>query len=487
MAKEPRQSRYHCASNPPPYLESVLKQLRKASQGVGFVTNRGAVRSSAAKADKEYEIRGRADDLVRFLLNMSILIEDDGDGRMFYDCERAAHVIECCDAKREPNAAADPQRRIRYILRKISEMAPPHEDPCPKTTPAETTGDKRPSVYPSPTLLSRVLYLTPSEEDVWSTLVLSVEERPDGYYLTLPFDDAGRRAAWVAEHLKCDDAFYVEMIQRLMAAPVIASLASDQGDRQWRFVRHPYAHHVVSIQDRQRFEVKQRDLDVIHALETGFEPQPGKPFGKSFEEFIANRFPDANAASYYTKMVGFAPEDRYKYWGILYRHPLEGGTVTLVCIPGFERLVPYAQPALTPPVEGVEVKETGTAAVLPQASATMPSPPPEVAAEPAKPSVEAGPISVRQLTAEDEEKRRHIIENADDERLARLIQDASTLLENTKKSLADAEAERQRRETVRREALFKRQGELTAERVSLASRLQEIDAELAEIAGKLPP
>jgi len=93
MTKPQRYSRYHCSGNPPPYLDCVIKQIKKVTAGQGFVRRKPDIRSLAAKAHQDYSDRGKSDDLVRFLLNVGILIELPDDKRVYFDAERLARII----------------------------------------------------------------------------------------------------------------------------------------------------------------------------------------------------------------------------------------------------------------------------------------------------------------------------------------------------------------------------------------------------------
>lgn len=483
MTNQPRQPGFHCSSNQPPHLDLVVKQLEQATAGQGFLRRKQDIRGVAAKADPYYRDRGKADDLIVFLLDTGILLQLPRDKCVYFDAERAAYILSCCRSKKRPTRFADPTQRVFDILRAADNRPRPGPDPAPAVP-------KAPAKVPAAVVLSKVLYLTPPEEDVWNTLALLVEERPDGLRLSLPFGDGDARVAWVKEHLKCDLVFFSEMMLRLESAAVIKPLAdAPSGTRHWRFVLHPFAYHVVRIKKRLVRQVREIDVKVAEALVSDFVPPQG-PFMPAFQAFIESRFPGANANTYYTKMVSYMPKYQDKYWGYVIRHKVPGGSVMLVSVRSFEAvtlqkktdaLLPAAAAAPVP-----EVKPEAPGTVSPTPEAEVP-PAPEPIASP-KTRTDAGPpVSVRQLSAEDEERRRRLLESSDDERLDRIIQDTSVLLENAKKSLADAEAEKQRRDNARWEALFKRQGELTVERVSLSARLREVDQELADIAGKLPP
>lgn len=487
MTKSPRHSRYHSSGNPPPYLDSVLKNLRKAANGQGHVNNRGTVRALAARANSEYGIRGRADDLVRFLLNSGVLIELPDDGRLFVDAERMDHVLDCCDSGKEPSVADDPAHRVRAILKQAAEAARPVGSPAPDPArPAEDAVLASPGPSPSPTVgtveLTHVFYLTSEEEDVWNTLALLVEECADGLCLSLPLDDETRRA-WCAQHLKCGEAFFADVLRRLVLGDVMRPCSAlAVGTCRWMLTRSPFSYHTVSIPSRPTRRVKQLDIDIARALEREFIPRSDVAFGPAFKAFIQTRFPQANVGTFYTKMVTYKPAYSDKYWGILYRHEYPGGVRTLICVPGFEGLVltTSSEAAGVQPSQSAPRPEAASAAPeARQPAAPPPEPPPAPRAD------EAPPVSIRQLSTEQEEQRRRIIEGADDDRLTRIISESETLLENLKRTLAEAEAERKRREEARLEHLRTRRAALAEERGRLAARLAEIDVEVEGIDAQL--
>jgi hypothetical protein len=176
--------------------------------------------------------------------------------------------------------------------------------------------------------------------------------------------------------------------------------------------------------------------------------------------------------------------------------------VTLPCIPGFESLALKARTqeleSMPQDLPVIEVKGVSAEAVTGEQSTTMPSPPPDAEqisdkAVPvvefqaaAKPADEPPPLS--EPSAVDlEGQRQRVLEKADDERLARIIEDARQKLEYLKRTLFEAESEKERREFAYFDGLERRRRELESERSALVQRLTGIETALAEIEAKLPP
>jgi hypothetical protein len=511
MVISQRFSRYHCTSNPPPYLECVLKQLRKASQGRGSIRNKTEARALAVKADKGYEKRGQADDLVRFLLNTGILIETEEASVLYFDDERALHVLECCDGAKEPQTAANPAKRVRSILKRISEAASvgagsastrATDEGVPASEPQAQAPEQpaMPAAPQPPCLveLTRVMYLTPDEEDVWSTLALSVVELAGQMMLTLPYGDAAGRSVWVANNLKCSEDAFVRIMERLEASGLLRPTVQMAGGLcVWRLSAHPFSIHVVKITEREVRETRARDVAVVRALETEFDARSASPLMPAFKEFVRARFPELNPGGLYTKMVGYNPKYAFQNWGILFRHQQgEGSVVTLPCVPGFESLVMKARAEAAEAVQDelpvIEVEVARAEAVAFEQTATMPSPPPD------EPSPDCGSVPEVEMPVMEspppapasvdlDEQRRVIIEKADDEGLADIIRLTRDKLEHLKRTLLEAEAEKERRESAYFDGLVSRQRALEDERSTLEARLKAVGSELAEIESKLPP
>jgi len=128
---DPRNSRYHPASSPPPDLRSVHKEiarfLKRKQRGspdlVGL--SKHEVRTVAGSASREYKERGPADDLVRFLETVGTIIESPTDADLFYfDPDRAPHVEQCCELRKIPSTNyVSVEDRIEGLRQKARAMA----------------------------------------------------------------------------------------------------------------------------------------------------------------------------------------------------------------------------------------------------------------------------------------------------------------------------------------------------------------------------
>ncbi|OGL66593.1 hypothetical protein A2856_02840 [Candidatus Uhrbacteria bacterium RIFCSPHIGHO2_01_FULL_63_20] len=125
---DPRISRYRTTSNPPPGLSKVLKaigkQVRRKGRGELVGLSKDEVRVIAKHTDREYDLPGRSDDLVRFLENTGALVADPSDDDLFFfDEARSAHVEDCCENGRQPYTPSGTNAdRIEMLREKAKEQ-----------------------------------------------------------------------------------------------------------------------------------------------------------------------------------------------------------------------------------------------------------------------------------------------------------------------------------------------------------------------------
>lgn len=111
-----RFSRYKVVSSPPPQLRGVHKAFERHMRKKHVIQNKNEARGIAA-AEWQYNDVAKADELVRFLRNVEMLI-DGPDGRMYYDAVQGQYILNCIDIGVEPDMPkASVTDRIAAILR----------------------------------------------------------------------------------------------------------------------------------------------------------------------------------------------------------------------------------------------------------------------------------------------------------------------------------------------------------------------------------
>lgn len=106
-----RRSRYDCVGNPPPNLKGIFKAITKRSPR-GYLNTTAEIRAAAASADDEYGEKGVADELQRFLRHRGVILDDETDGRFYFDPKRAEVVIAACESRTEPSLIPDRLARL---------------------------------------------------------------------------------------------------------------------------------------------------------------------------------------------------------------------------------------------------------------------------------------------------------------------------------------------------------------------------------------
>lgn len=133
-----KHSRYTCAGNPPEHLGAILKQLeQRMRRGKPFTADGKEMRGFLASVNGYYRNKGQADDCIRFLKNVDILLVDTTDEPklMYADIHRHAEILKACANKRLPEAIpADKTKAVRLAAikvwiaeaqRKASDSSPP--------------------------------------------------------------------------------------------------------------------------------------------------------------------------------------------------------------------------------------------------------------------------------------------------------------------------------------------------------------------------
>ncbi|MDQ7814385.1 MAG: hypothetical protein RDU25_01070 [Patescibacteria group bacterium] len=488
-----RFSRYHCSSNTPPALEAILRSLGKLSRSRGGIANRQAVRSLAQRADPHYHDKGKSDDLCRFLINTSVLLETTAGSRLYYDETRAAHVFACCQEGREPDQAADAEERLREIM--CANSAPDESVSGPATgrsvsaaPPTQSTVDVQRSETDAPHAL-HVIFLTPIEYDLWVCIQSMATDDSGRYTVQIPSAVDRLYHEWASSQLKCTPDEYAAGLAIYISKGLLKRL---DGSEEYVFMQDPTTIHAVEVPERPVKQVSRQDLDAVSALEHEFRLRQDVALGQSLADALDGIVPPDKMQSAYTKFVG-GPNTithKYSYWGIIWRQPTEGSHETYVCLPGFERFT-------------LELKEPiqDTAQADPLQSSTMPSPAPDpdddfvgppserrviITPPPAGsfPALEAS-SPADASAAEDEQKRRRI-EAMEDDELQRKLEEWRRMLETLPHSILLAEDElRNRARARKRNQLAARLETLRAEQQRLENEARDKAAEAERLAADL--
>lgn len=100
-----RHSRYTCTGSPPEHLENILRALeQRMRKNRPFSGDSKEMRGFLASVNGYYRNKGQADDCVRFLKNVGILVVDPSDEskKVYADIYRHSEIIDACRAKRVP-------------------------------------------------------------------------------------------------------------------------------------------------------------------------------------------------------------------------------------------------------------------------------------------------------------------------------------------------------------------------------------------------
>ncbi len=331
-----RQTRYGCTpkSKQPPDLSKVINALRKQSQQrLGIPSGKNNLRAILARASHEYAERGPADELIRFLLNTDILIEESEDGKLHYDGERADDVLACCDAVREPEPS-DPEERLRALRGEdprvedegdvVSEVAAPEEEPLLAEAPPESeclsfeelelltrpesvvevvipalVASGPPSAdYVSceeaqlavtldagPVVATHILYLTAVEALLWERIGKTAKKVSTGSWrLAIPATPELLHERWFGSGSDHSEDAYDQALQRFVDYSVLAEIGATSGDQKtFALSIDPAACRVIPIVSREEQLVTHECLDAIRAIQQGRERASSYPeFAEKF-------------------------------------------------------------------------------------------------------------------------------------------------------------------------------------------------------------
>jgi len=366
-----RYSRFHCQSQTPPSLRAVLREIGKRVGKRGYLEGKGVVRGITQQVDAFYNKRGKADDLVRFLLNTVVLLEDPSNNRLYYYRDRGQHILDCCERHAEPSPLEFNKDALFALLRDAGDkrdqvpqskpltvpfaevmrgtlpsqprsepMAeqPPAKSPAkpPKTNGAKDAAEQAEQAeqLPQPRYC---LYLDPFEQSVWNKLTTLAKVVDGALRVGVPRDPDERHCKWVDGSLCCTAEEYAETFAKFVDAKIIEQLApSGNGHEVFRFVHEPAAYFIEPISGREEVLVTVESLELIQAVQSvAFVIPAGQSMIKAFDEWFAKRYPGRSVASAKMRIIGYRPKYHGEHsWGIL--RYAERGTTPLRCVKGFE-------------------------------------------------------------------------------------------------------------------------------------------------------
>lgn len=370
-------SRYNYRNNAPEHLNRILTTLEKnAIRRQPYYANSNEVRGCVQQAHHWYRDKGKADDVLRFLCNAAVLLKDESDGRLWFDAERAKAILEACATGKDPAEAKPAGMRILQIRSTSAEtpktsnetriearvetapFADEENRPTLESIPtfeetAVQESHDRPAILPEPLPTkppaletvpppprqppTRVLYLTPVERDVWSSILVQVHWTAEGE-CRVPIPREDRVVLdWKNPNLPCTNEEYLQAVQRFLAFGLLVRLGESGGGHDaYRFVGNPDDFHIVAIDRRERKELAAAYVRTIRAAELGkIQPAANGSISKPLEQWVDEHEPELSGKSAVLMLTGFRPESPYNGWGV-FLHAPEHNRWLRAC-EGFER------------------------------------------------------------------------------------------------------------------------------------------------------
>lgn len=176
-----RHSRYTCTGSPPEYLENILRALeQRMRKNRPFSGDSKEMRGFLASVNGYYRNKGQADDCVRFLKNVGILVADPSDEskKVYADIYRHPAILDACRAKSVPTDILPDQTegvRIAKIKEWIAEAQLRATDSNP---PSATASSQAP-------VSECELVLTGKGMEGTEEILMLVDSELKDYYLRL--------------------------------------------------------------------------------------------------------------------------------------------------------------------------------------------------------------------------------------------------------------------------------------------------------------
>ncbi len=362
-------TKFDPVTKPPQALERVISEIEKCAtvKNSGFFLPSGFDKLVESADKRFYQVYAHRAGLRKFLVGQRIVLKDDG--KFFVDSDRAAVVARAC---RERVVAASPipvaQRLAQLKAAKVvSVSAPPRQEEVVAEKPVlptsvsvqartdvEATGEPEvttplPAILEAaaptvraertPVLPKYVLFLTPIEMDVWTTLCAPAKQVSETETRVAIEDDQEKFFLECASrNLQCTPEKYTETINRFIQAQLIREVSKViSGKRAFKFLVKWEEFHCVEIKKRSISYVDQEYLVLIREMEKdALGILKTQKFSRTqFVVWMAKNYPHINADTARLKLSQYYAERLSEGWGILFRHEPTG--LRLLCWNSFEQ------------------------------------------------------------------------------------------------------------------------------------------------------
>lgn len=355
---------------PPPALERVMDELERCgtvrSSGYYLFSEFSGLAEAADRAT--YKPYPQMDGLRKFLMDHSVVLREGN--KCYVDFERAAVVIQACSEHANISAPQPTRTRLSELkalarvrgekafskpetdsVLRIDKNEGSRKEPTSSNTALVIEPIKKPAVIivpPSepvvvkqkPIDLKYVLFLTPVEMDVWTTLcalarqALNAETRvaitrdQDQFF----FECASKKLQ------DCTSEMYAATIDRFIKAHLVSEVGNViEGKRAFKFLVEWKEFFCVEIKRRAISYVEKEYLSIINEIEQdalGVLNNQDKTRLR-LETWIAHSHPGLNVDTVRLKISQYNTDGPSSGWGIFFRHEPTGRR--LLCWPSFEQ------------------------------------------------------------------------------------------------------------------------------------------------------
>ncbi|OGL99575.1 hypothetical protein A2318_04475 [Candidatus Uhrbacteria bacterium RIFOXYB2_FULL_45_11] len=361
---------YDILRRPPPALERVIDELERCgtvrSSGYYLFSEFSGLAEAADRA--AYKPYPQMDSLRKFLTDHGVILREGN--KCYVDSERAAVVIQACFKHEKPNAPQTARTRLselKTLAKARTEKAVSKSKAVDISITDESKGSRKEPASPNTTLvidpikepvvsivsssepvvvkqkptdLKYVLFLTPVEMDVWTTLcalarqALNVETRvaitrdQDQFF----FECASKKLQ------DCTPEMYAATIDRFVKARLVSEVGNViEGKRAFKFLVEWKEFFCVEIKRRTISYVEKEYLSIINEIEQdalGVLNNQDKTRLR-LETWIAHSHPGLNVDTVRLKISQYNTDGPSSGWGIFFRHDPTGRR--LLCWPSFEQ------------------------------------------------------------------------------------------------------------------------------------------------------
>lgn len=356
---------------PAPALERVVTELERCPtvKRSGFFLASDFDAMAKATDKSFYETYAHRAGLRKFLIDHRVILKD---GNKFYvDPDRAADVILACRKRTSlvaPKPASVRLQELKVLVKaRTTETTQDTESaidgfdtedeesgnssattfvaPAPALieTPVVIAGlPSVPEVVKSkePVVLKYVLFLTPVEMDVWTTLcVLAHDALETEIRAAISADQDQFFLECASATLGCTSEEYEEAIQRFITSSLLSNVVGKiiEGKRALRFLVNWEEFLCIQIKTRGINFVEVAYIELMHEIQhdvLGILANQQSVLVR-FNNYIDRNYSALNHDTARFKLTTYSESRISAGWGILFRHEQSGRR--LLCWPGFER------------------------------------------------------------------------------------------------------------------------------------------------------